>query len=572
MNFLQENTTTVFVTGDDAELVRAAEQAEVEMRRRTEQETPKGLISPVSFAETEQEKALLQMRLALEKRVAPNDCYTKRIILVPKEEQPEYQNKLEPTSANMLLGMVSYPNQGYIPQHPTFQERAFPRIAPPSPRLMKNGSFRTSDLNLEKLFVERMRVCRVGSTIYMHNNEYYQEKQEHEIKTAIRAFLRDVLQQRGDVYQIDNVATLLRSEPEIEVVDIDEFNHLICMENGVLNLQTMELLPHSPQFFLTWQLKARYDLNAVCPVFQGFLKQVSGGDPDLIQRILEAMGYILLAPGNEAKRFFVLQGKGDTGKSVLGSLISSFYDESLVGSVDALRIGDRFSLSALVGKRLNIAMDLTDAALKEQSVAILKQITGNDLVTVEQKYHDPYAAKIRTKIVFGTNHILRVNSNDKAFTQRVMLIPFQYPVPKERQDIFLLDKLQAEKDGIFLLALQGYASFLKRGGRQFWGDSKFTLQTCQEGDEAEDLTTGITAFIAQCCSISAEAVTPTDMLHQHYLQFCQNIRYPGYNNCQQFSSAFGKVLLGQGISYQRKKHRVNGESKNCFIGIQLIEQ
>ena len=103
-----------------------------------------------------------------------------------------------------------------------------------------------------------------------------------------------------------------------------------------------------------------------------FLYQIAGGDPVLIKRIWQVIGYCLVPQDNRAKRFFLFQGLGNTGKSVLGSLLSAFYEETAVGSVDAFRIGDRFSLSSLVNKALNISADLPSSALGDQAVGIIK--------------------------------------------------------------------------------------------------------------------------------------------------------------------------------------------------------
>lgn len=66
-----------------------------------------------------------------------------------------------------------------------------------------------------------------------------------------------------------------------------------------------------------------------CPRFEQYLQEISGGNECLIARFWEAIGYALV-PDNRAKRFFLLQKMGDTGKSVLGSLLGSFFDKDAV--------------------------------------------------------------------------------------------------------------------------------------------------------------------------------------------------------------------------------------------------
>lgn len=185
----------------------------------------------------------------------------------------------------------------------------------------------------------------------MFNGQYWKILSTNDLRTAIMVFLGDVLGKRGDHKQLAAVESFVMAEPSIRVNSMTPFQHFICLENGILDLQTGTLMPHSPDYFLTWKLCADWDENVDCPLFNRFLATITGNEPILQQRILEVIGYILFAPGNAWKRFVVLQGQGDTGKSVLGRLLASFFEEDQVGSVDLFRFGDRFSLSSLMDKK-----------------------------------------------------------------------------------------------------------------------------------------------------------------------------------------------------------------------------
>lgn len=323
---------------------------------------------------------------------------------------------------------------------------------------------------------------------------------------------------------------------------------------------------HSPDFFFTIQLQVDYQGPQPTPVMDRFIHQITGGDPVLAQRIWEMLGYCLVPQDNRAKRIILYQGVGNTGKSVLANLLASFYEESAVGSVDAFHIGDRFALSAISTKALNISMDLPNSALNDQSVGVLKQISGNDLVQVEEKYKTPYAAKIGCKMIFGTNHQLRTSSFDAAFLRRILLIPFNYPVPRHAQDPDLVAKPKNEKAGILFTALQAYRQ-LVANNYIFTGDDRYDLlNATQAGEQLTDQDTLIEQLIERHVAAMPGGFVPTEELHMLYLSENPN----GLSDRQKFSARFMQLTAKKGVLVLNKKKRINGEPTNGYEGIMLV--
>lgn len=362
------------------------------------------------------------------------------------------------------------------------------------------------------------------------------------------------------------MAAAIKAEPTIQVNDEKLPVGGLCLRNCVIDIASMTCADHSPQFFFTIQLDVQYQGPQPTPVMDSFLYQIAGGDVTLIRRIWQVIGYCLVPQDNRAKRFFLFQGLGNTGKSVLGSLIASFYEESAVGSVDAFRIGDRFSLSSLIGHAINLSMDLPSSALNDQAVGVIKQITGNDLVQVEEKYRTPYAARVGVKLIFGTNHQLRTSTFDAAFLRRICLIPFNYPVPKYQQDHYLLDKLKLEKSGIFYKAMEAYRE-LVANNYTFAGDDVYDMvNTKQAGEQLIDHDTCIEAFIERHIAAVSGGFVPTEELHMVYMTENPD----GLADRQKFSSRFKLLAVKHGLAIVNKKKRINGEPTNGYEGIALM--
>ena len=518
--------------GEEAEILRAAEQADLEAVRRIQSETPSDRIAPMVFYETEREQSLMKAKMELEKKY-----------------QQQYGLVIPP-----MLTACPVPVQG--------QQFSLDSI------VRAGCSKAPSDMELAKLLLLRIRLKRCGQVVYMYNGKYYERLSDNAFHTEIVRYLREELSISGSSRQIKTVAEAILTEPTINMPSDQGDPNLICMQNGILDIRNFQLMPFSDRFFITWQMQAAWDPSAVCPCFDQFLYQTTGGDTMLLNRFWEVIGYIL-SPDNRAKRFFIFQGCGDSGKSVLGNLLRSFYDPVDVGSVDIFKMGDRFSLSAMASKRINVAMDLTDTSLTEQAVSVIKSITGLDLVSVEAKYKDPYATVISCKLIFGTNHRLRVNSIDPAFARRVCLLPFQYPVPRNQQDRNLLNRLLPERPAILYKAMCAYRQLVSNG-YIFSGDDVLQFQSVpQSGDVVADSITTLESFAENCCYSDGDGFVTTDALHGAYLAYCQTQGTEGISNKQIYSAKIGPILLSRYMADKAKK-RVDGVPCNGYRGIRVM--
>lgn len=224
---------------------------------------------------------------------------------------------------------------------------------------------------------------------------------------------------------------LLKKNPRICANQTTEGPDRVLFLNGVYNLQNHAFTPMAPYDFFTSYLPFEYRPELeIYPYFEWFIASVSGGDAAVQQLIWEVLGYIL-SFDMTAKAFFVLQGVGDSGKSVFGNLVSSFFNPEALAHLDIYRFKDRFSTSALRGKRLNICMDLPRAKISREAIGTIKMLTGDDTITIEEKFRQSESYKPTCKLLFGSNFPLMPADNDPAFRARLITIPFRYAVPKE---------------------------------------------------------------------------------------------------------------------------------------------
>ena len=554
---MNEGTRKIIaVTPEESSLVRAGTvimDDAVARKKKSEEEAGSG-IEPLLLFNSKAEANVVWEVDSLRRKYQKELGLSEPPILVAElPAEPSATTSAAPTQATALQTSASQHTMT-LPSVPVGKFHFFERSNEKGP----------THIQLENLLIGRVPLRRVGDTIYKWHETYFKRKSDADVLTLIREQLDAELSILGSANQLASVQTLLYADPRIEAVPLEDTStNLLCLRNGLLDLNTLQLLRATPDFFFTSRIEVDWLGAQVCPKFDSFLQQIFAGNPVYIKRAWQALGYALV-PDNRAKRFIVMQGVGNSGKSVLGNLISAFFDPSAVANVDIFKFRERFATAELVDKRVNISMDLPAGNLSDQAVGMLKKITGGDAVTVEEKYHSPRSAVINATLIFGTNHELRLWEFDEAFANRVLLIPFQYPVPEEQRDPKLLESLKAERSGILYRAILEYRELVENG-YVFAGDDviSFQSQCVERGVVPPD---GVAEFVSACCVMDAEHFTSTEQLHLAYLDFCREHHLPSLNDRGAFSRQFSAAV---GFAAKREKQRVNGVPMNGYRGVML---
>lgn len=446
--------------------------------------------------------------------------------------------------------------------HVETQFNEFSRTASSFHQYQKEGRGQLSQMALVDVFLERVPVRRQDGVLYVWTGKHFHRASDGELRGLVGEVLREELRYSNASAMIGSILSLLQSERRI-LEESDLQPRGISLHNGVLDFMSSRLQRATPDIFNTYFLDAYWYGNVPSPTFQTFLWTISGGNSLLAQRIMEAIGF-LLAPGNEAKRFVLLQGVPNSGKSVIGNLVQTFFLPGDVAGLPLHQFGDRFAMSAIAGRHLNVSMDLPSGVIDARAAATIKQITGDDLVYVEGKGKEGCGRHIHCKFLLGSNHPVELKKRDEAFVERILLVPFHIAIPESQRDTGLLDKLRQEKSGILCQCLMAYREVV-RHNYCFSGENEFGFRL-EEIVLPEQPTNYLALFVSQCCQLLPEVFTPTEVLHLAFMDFCQEIGCQTIRDRSAFSRAL-KMQLDKQIEPLKK--RVNGDAMNGYIGIRL---
>ena len=574
----------ITVYGEDANLVRRVEEIGT-VRFTDKNGKEKTLVRPFIFEEdvgkeafdTVKELEALAQKYKEENglELSPELVAADTPISAPSAEQGH----------SLDLGSVfKTPNAIYVPQSSPTQSPTIavqPSIVSTYPTEVCNYR-RTAPtaMELAKYYLNRRTIRVANNSIYAWNGSYYHTVSNADLKSDLIRVMREKLEIKGSAGQLSEIIEYIRSEPTIALnaMNAAPSPTLLNVGNGVLcmvNPNQFELFAPTPSNFFTSAVCIPWNGTMPTPVFDCFLYDVTCGDPVLTERIWEAIGY-LLSEDNSAKRFVLLIGPSNSGKSVFGNVISAFFEDDFISAVSASGLGAQFSLAALKHARLNLSMDLTDAALSPQAVGVIKSITGRDLVSVEEKYQPVSRCRIGCKLLFSSNHILKLMTSDKALEDRILLLPFSHPIPKERQNPNLETMISNELPGILHKAMEAYCRLV--GNRYiFAGDNIYTADMMSDAvlglDSSISAEEAVDSFLRErCVHTGNDCFTPVNRLFEEYCAFASlNGTVTTFSNAQTFSRVLARSLTKFGCPSNSQKKFLGGKTFNVYRGIQLKE-
>ncbi|MDM0465199.1 phage/plasmid primase, P4 family [Clostridium perfringens] len=322
-------------------------------------------------------------------------------------------------------------------------------------------------------------------------------------------------------YMLPNYCTMAsirdcRDQWDILVsMDFDVFNrnpYMVNVRNGLLDIRDMSFKEHTPSYLSTVQLNVEYNPHAHCPQFEKFLNEVL--DCRLIPLVQEILGY-LLTTNTSAQKSFVLLGPARTGKSTLLWVVEYLLlGKKNVSNIPWQEIGDKFKTAELLGKLANVFSDLPSKSIDD--TGIFKVVTGEDYLMAEKKNKNPFKFRPFARLVFSCNELPK-NYVDRTegFYRRLIIVPFNRQIDKNKIDKALKYKFQREKEGILNWALEG----LKR---LYENNFEFSENELTDGvkKEYKRENNNVISFVEECCELDGLFSCSRIEIYEAYKEFC----------------------------------------------------
>lgn len=367
--------------------------------------------------------------------------------------------------------------------------------------------------------ISRMGIIRFdGQTAYLKLPTHWQKISRADLLVIIRNLITPDDRVRVKSKDVAEVAKRLSEDITLQI-SIEEAYHkqqyLINFLNGVLNIVTGEFTTDRSKYLFDYVINSKYIKNCTekdCPNFIHFITTSAGVENK--ECILIATGFALSSLTDVKKAVFLI-GETDGGKSTYLRLIESAVAPELVSNISFQQFSDRHYIIQLQSKKLNISYDNSSKAISNEQ--IFKSVVSSERIEGRALRENPVQFVPTAKLLFASNKPYVFKHPDLALYRRMIIIPFEYSIPPDKQDKELLDKLMAERDVIFSLAAKSLKEFVRSGY-----DFKMSAKGKAYLESRIAALHSVEEFLSDRTIIDVNGSVSTAHLYDSYRQWCND--------------------------------------------------
>lgn len=296
--------------------------------------------------------------------------------------------------------------------------------------------------------------------------------------------------------------------------------NLIAFRNGVLNIETGELLPFGYEYIITNKINWDYNPNAYDEVADATLNRIACNDPEIRSLLEEIIGACFYRSNTLAGgKAFILTGEGANGKSTFISVLSRILGNENISALDLKNLSDRFSTVRLYKKLANLGDDISEEF--NSDVSTFKKVVTGDRIDAEEKGQPKFEFEPYCKLVFSANTIPRIKDKTGAARRRLLIIPFNAKLTEEalgeNYDPQITWKLQKQE------AIEYFIKLGVEGLKRVLQNRKFTssAKVQKELEDYAERNNPILSFIKDCEDEEIQIINePLNDVYQKYQGFC----------------------------------------------------
>ncbi len=402
------------------------------------------------------------------------------------------------------------------------------------------------------------------STIYfaengqllVYDNGVYQTCGEIIIKGSLNRVFHGCSKINGKSLLVKNDISEIIARVQVENAQplniIDDIGPYVNLENGYINLETLELSEHTPDIPFMNKCPVRFVDGAECPEFMEFLDQSL--DKEYHPALEEWFGYNLW-PDSCAQKAMLFHGPKRTGKSTTIKVLEAMIGKNNCSHVSLQELAtNKFKIANLFGKMANTYGDLPKAMVIETGQ--FKNLTGEDTIEGEQKFKNPFNFYNKAKMTYSANDVPMLKEADDAFYGRWLILPFANSC-YGREDTSLTRRLTSpeELSGVLNMALGGLDRLRSNG----WHFSS----TLSGSEVYERMSNPIVAFLDGYQASDISRISKTD-LARDYGEWAKGEGMPPMPSI----IAFNKAMKAQNVIPVEESYYIVGDVRvEGWVGI-----
>lgn len=298
-----------------------------------------------------------------------------------------------------------------------------------------------------KCFLENREIKCINGLLYDVNGLLDERAVESEIYSKIKYFCKKDIAARArkilEALRVRCFSPPLRTDLES-----------IHVQNGTLKTDGSFTKNKS---FCTCRLNVEYPAEYKEPeTWLKFLDDLL--EPTDILTLQEYLGYCLI-PSTKAQKMLLIIGKGGEGKSRIGIVMQNIFGFGGLVSGQIMDFDNssksRFARAKLVSRLVFLDDDLDLSGLAKTS--FLKQLVTAEIpLEVEDKHKSSAQMWLYSRVIaFGNGAITSLYDKSDGFYRRQIILTTKDKLISRADDKFLIEKLIAEKNSIFMWCFKG---------------------------------------------------------------------------------------------------------------------
>jgi putative DNA primase/helicase len=339
---------------------------------------------------------------------------------------------------------------------------------------------------------------------------------------------------------------------------------LLPFRNGVYNLQTKKLLPHSPSYYFRSTLDRDFDPDASdWSNINDWLDFVTNGSSHL-KEILICFAAACLRGMYDLQKFLYLTGIPNSGKGTYASLLMELLGFENVSTPDFAEFnGGRFEKIKIDGTWLALFDDVDKYTGKLQP---FKSITGGRELSVEEKGEKGFKLQFTGMAMVIANEPVFYGSSSKGVARRAIEVPFNRKVdPKNAHDLmptfrkelsaFLNHLIELDPEYVrHILKGQGkpaevrlthWRNRIRNDGLAAWINDRIIFDKEKGGKRVSCKAEGTPGlyedYVAYCPVIGLKAVKTLKNFSPEAVEILQDL---GFDGIQAKKTQYGKYIEG----------------------------
>ncbi|MBQ2835784.1 MAG: hypothetical protein IJE68_02990 [Clostridia bacterium] len=402
---------------------------------------------------------------------------------------------------------------------------------------------------IANILLRENNICVYENTLYIYEQGVYRQNEKYINKKIIEIYPKATLRLRKEV-----MAYLLTIAPER---NLEASSNIINFKNNLFNISNNEIIPHSPNYFTINQINANINANKKIKInyaIDNFLNRITCDNEERKKAILEMIGYSM-TNSVDLQRAFVLYGKtAGNGKSTLLEIIEQLIGKENISHVTLQDlVSNRFSVSELKGKLVNIVSEMTKEFLKDSS--LFKQVVTGDTITVEEKFKERYSIKPYAKHIFTANELPKIADTSNGYFRRLFIIPFEATFTEEEKRNFNFKELITQEALDYLAAISINQFSIMKHFNQFSNNKE--SNTIIENYKLD--TNSVLSYLKDkdrmCNLLRSGCVRKRNEVFADYINYCKDSGYihKGRNKFYEEVMATGLVEEGMYNGYATYK-------------------